>query len=90
MTKSYVLGSSRLRRYGPGIGCFFSVYYSSNLIKLDGDMRAISMGDRSELPEVIKAVIEAVRARELDLAVQDVAAKDIPDISVGRPFKKLR
>jgi hypothetical protein len=71
-------------------GCFFSVYYGSKLIKLDGDMTAISMVDRSELPEVIKAVIEAVRAGELDLAVEEVAEKGIPDISVGQPFKKLR
>jgi hypothetical protein len=71
-------------------GCLFSVYYGSKLIKLDGDMTAISMVDRSELPEVIKAVIEAVRAGELDLAVEEVAEKGIPDISVGQPFKKLR
>jgi hypothetical protein len=48
------------------------------------------MVDRSELPEVIKAVIAAVRAGELDLAVEEVAEKGIPDISVGQPFKKLR
>ena len=31
-------------------GCFFSVYYGSKLLKLDGDMTAVSLGDLSELP----------------------------------------
>jgi hypothetical protein len=64
-------------------GCFFSVYYGSKLIKLDGEMTAISLGNRSELQEVIKIVIEAVRAGELDAAVEEVAEKIIPDIRLG-------
>lgn len=71
-------------------GCFFSVYYGSKLIKLDGEMTAISVGDRSELPEVIKAVIEAVRAGELDEAIEEIAEKSIPDIRLGQSAKKLR
>ena len=65
-------------------GCFFSVYYGSKLLKLDGEMTAVSLGDRSELPEAIKAVIEAVRAGELDLAIEEVAEKSIPDVRLGR------
>jgi hypothetical protein len=53
-------------------------------------MTAISLGDRSELPAVIRAVIEAVRAGELDLAIEDVAERGIPDISVAQPLKKFR
>jgi hypothetical protein len=64
-------------------GCFFSVYYGSTLLKLDGDMTAISLGDRSELPNAIKAVIEGVRAGELDLSIEELAEKSIPDISLG-------
>ena len=64
-------------------GCFFSVYYGSKLIKLDGEMTAISLGNRSELQEVIKIVIEAVRAGKLDAAVEEVAEKIIPDIRLG-------
>jgi hypothetical protein len=64
-------------------GCFFSVYYGGTLLKLDGDMTAISLVDRSELPNAIKAVIEAVRAGELDLSIDELAEKSIPDIRLG-------
>lgn len=71
-------------------GCFFSVYYGSKLIKLEGEMTAISIGDRSELPEVIQAAIEAVRAGELDEPIEAVAEKSIPEIRLGQSAKKLR
>lgn len=65
-------------------GCFFSVYYGSKLLKLDGEMTAISVGDRTELPDAIKAVMEAVRAGELDLAIEEVAEKGIPDLKLTK------
>ena len=68
-------------------GCFFSVYYGSKVLRLEGDMTAISLGDRSELPDAIKSVIEAVRAGELDLAIEEVAEKGIPDIKLSNPLK---
>jgi len=71
-------------------GCFFSVYYGSKLLKLDGEMTAVSLGDRSELPSAIQAVIEAVRAGELDLAIEEVAEKSIPDINLRRSAKGAR
>ena len=71
-------------------GCFFSVYYGSKLLKLDGEMTAVSLGDRSELPGTIKAIIEAVRAGELDLAIEEVAEKGIPDMKLGKPLKIRR
>jgi hypothetical protein len=71
-------------------GFFFSVYYGSKLIKLDGEMTAISLGTRAELPAAIHAVIEAVRAGELDLAIEEVAEKSIPSVRLGQPVKKLR
>ena len=70
-------------------GCFFSVYYGSKLIKLDGEMTAISMGDRSELPAAIQAVIEAVRAGELDEAIEAVAEKSIPDVRLNQSLRKI-
>jgi hypothetical protein len=63
-------------------GCFFSVYYGSKLLRLEGDMTAISLGDRTEVPEAIKNVIEAVRAGELDLVIEEVAEKSIPNIKL--------
>jgi hypothetical protein len=46
-------------------------------------MTAISLGDRSGLPDTIKSVIEAVRAGELDEAIEQVAEKNIPGIKTG-------
>ena len=68
-------------------GCFFSVYYGSKILRLEGDMTAISLGDLSELPDTIKAVIEAVRAGELDLAVEEVAEKGIPNVRIRKANK---
>ena len=65
-------------------GCFFSVYYGSKLLKLDGEMTAVSLCDRSELPGTIKAIIDAVRAGELDLAIEEVAEKGVPDVRLKR------
>lgn len=61
-------------------GCFFSVYYGSKLLKLDEEMTAISLGDRNDLPDAIKSVIDAVRAGELDLAIEEVAEKSISNL----------
>ena len=71
------------------VGCFFSVYYGSKVLRLVGNMTAISLGDRTELPDTIKAVIEAVRAGELDLAIEEVAEKSIPDISISRSVRSI-
>ena len=71
-------------------GCFFSVYYGSKVLRLEGDMTAISLGDRSELPDAIRSVIEAVRAGELDFAIEEVAEKGIPDMKLGKPLKIRR
>jgi hypothetical protein len=71
-------------------GCFFSVYYGSKLIKLDGEMTAISLGTRAELPAAIHAVIDAVRAGELDEAIEEVAEKSIPDLKLTKSMKSQR
>ncbi len=71
-------------------GCFFSVYYGSKVLRLEGDMTAISLEDRSELPDAINSIIEAVRAGELDLAIEEIAEKGIPDMKLGKPFKIRR
>jgi hypothetical protein len=70
-------------------GCFLSVYYGSKLIKLNGEMTAISVGERSELPAVIRAVIEAVREGELDEAIEEVAEKSIPEVRLRQSISKL-
>jgi len=56
-------------------GCYFSVFYGSRVIKLEGDNTAITVGARDKLPEVIRAVIEAVKAGELDKSIEEAADK---------------
>lgn len=63
-------------------GSFLSVCYGSKLLKLDGEMTAVSLGDSSERPEAIRAIIEAVRAGELDLAIEAVAEREIPNMKL--------
>jgi hypothetical protein len=58
-------------------GCYFSVFYGSRVIKLEGDNTAITVGSREKLPEIIRAVIEAVKAGELDKNIEEVADKGI-------------
>ena len=66
-------------------GCFLSVYYGSKLLKLDGEMTAVSLVDCSELPDAIRAIIEAVRAGELDLAIEEVAERGIAGLRLSIP-----
>lgn len=46
--------------------CFFTIRYGAKLIELEKGKAAIGVGDKAELVAVIEAVIEAVRAGELD------------------------
>ena len=50
---------------------------------------AVSLGDRDELPVAIKVVIEAVRAGELDMAIEEVAEKSIPDIRLSQSIRPV-
>ena len=56
-------------------GCYFSFFYGSRVLKLDGDNTAITVGARDKLPEIIRAVIEAVKAGELDKSIEEAADK---------------
>lgn len=53
-------------------------------MRLDRDITGMSLRDRSMLPDTIRAIIEAVRAGELDLASEEVAEKSIPDIKLAK------
>ena len=55
--------------------CFFSVWYGSKVIELKPGMTAISVSKIDELPDAIRAVMEAVTAGELDAQIEDVAEK---------------
>ena len=53
-------------------------------------MTAVSLGDRSELPDTIRAIIEAVRAGELDLAIEKVAEKGLLDVTLRSSIRALK
>ena len=71
-------------------GCFLSVWYGSKVVELEPGMTAIQVGKRDELPDAIRGVIEAVRAGELDLQIEAVAEKGIPEIKLHSTSKKQR
>ena len=54
-------------------GCFFNVMYGSRILPLKDGLTAISVAKRDEIPEVIQNLIAAVRAGELDAAIEGVA-----------------
>jgi hypothetical protein len=56
-------------------GCYFCVFFGSRILKFYGHNTAITMGARDKLPEIICAVIVAVKAGELDKSNEEAADK---------------
>ncbi len=56
-------------------GCFFNVMYGSRMLPLKEGLTAISVAKRDDIPEVIHNLIEAVKAGELDEAIDSVAER---------------
>lgn len=56
--------------------CYFQVWYGSKVIELRPGLTAISSAKREELPAVIRAVIDAVQAGELDAQIEAVAERN--------------
>lgn len=56
--------------------CYFSVWYGSKVIELKPGMTAINVAKREELPTVIRAVMDAVIAGELDAQIEDLAERN--------------
>lgn len=71
-------------------GCFLSVWYGNKVVELEPGMTAIQIGSRDDLPEAIRSVIGAVRAGELDIQIEAVAEKGIPEIKLHSTSKKQR
>ena len=69
-------------------GCYFSVFYGSRVMKLEGDNTAITVGTSDKLPEVIRTVIEAVKAGELDASIEEAAEKTIQAVKGSAPIKQ--
>lgn len=71
-------------------GCFFNVWYGSKVAELEPGMTAVQVSKCDELPDAIRNIIEAVRAGELDIQIEAVAEKGIPEIKLHSTSKKQR
>ena len=72
-------------------GCYFSVWYGSKVIELKPGMTAIAVNKREDMPDAIRAVMDAVRQGELDIQIEDVAEKGTAELrlkGVGRQVKR--
>ena len=71
-------------------GCYFSVWYGSKVVELKPGMTAISVNRREDLPDAIRAIMDAVRFGELDVQIEDVAEKGTADLRLKGPAKQLK
>jgi len=71
-------------------GCFFSVWYGSKVLELKPGMTAISVAKREELPDAIRAVIEAVQSGELDAQIDASAERGTAELRQKAPVKPLK
>jgi hypothetical protein len=71
-------------------GCYFSVWYGSRVLELKPGMTAIQVAKREELPDAIRAVIEAVQAGELDAQIEASAEKGTAELRRKTPAKPLK
>jgi len=71
-------------------GCFFSVWYGSKVLELKPGMTAISVAKREELPDAIRAVIEAVQSGELDVQIDASAERGTAELRQKVPVKPLK
>ena len=71
-------------------GCYFAVWYGSKVLELKPGMTAIQVGQREELPDAIRSVIEAVQAGELDAQIEASADKSTTELRRKAPAKPLK
>ena len=72
-------------------GCYFSVWYGSKVLELKPGMTAVQVNKREDLPDAIRAIMDAVKQGELDIQIEDVAEKGTADLrlkSQGKPVRK--
>lgn len=72
-------------------GCYFQVWYGNKVLELKPGMTAIQVATKEELPDVIRAVMEAAKFGELDIQIEDVAEKGRADLRLKAktvPIKK--
>ena len=73
-----------------GAGWFFSVWYGSKMAELKPGMTAIQVTKREELPDAIRAIMEAVKQGVLDIHIEDVAEQGTADLRLKVPLKLVK
>ena len=71
-------------------GCYFSVWYGSKVLELKPGMTAIQVNKRDDLPDAIRAVINAVQQGELDIQIEDVAEKGTAELRLKGSLKEMK
>jgi hypothetical protein len=71
-------------------GCYFSVWYGSKMLELKPGMTAIQVNKREDLPDAIRAIIDAVKQGELDIQIEDVAEKGTAELRLKANTKPAR
>jgi hypothetical protein len=70
-------------------GCFVNLWYGSKMMIIQDGMSAIQIGKRSELPDGIRNIIEAVRAGELDVQIEAIAEKGLPELKLHKELQSV-
>ena len=71
-------------------GCYFSVWYGSKMLELKPGMNAIQVNQREDLPDAIRAIMEAVKQGELDTQIEDVAEQGTAELRLKAPLKPVK
>lgn len=71
-------------------GCYFQVWYGSRVLELKPGMTAINVSKREELSDVIRSVMEAVTAGELDAVIDGVTERNKAQLAQKSPAKLVK
>jgi hypothetical protein len=68
-------------------GCFINLWYGSKMMVIQDGMTAIEIGKRSQLPDGIRNLIEAVNAGELDVQIEAIAERGLPELKLHKELQ---
>lgn len=73
-----------------GSGCYFSAWYGSKMLELKPGMTALQVNKREDIPDAIRALMEAVKQCELDIQIEDVAETGTAELRLRAPLKPMK
>jgi len=82
----------RLRSWywGSQDGFFLNIWYGNKMLDIQDGLTAIQVGKREDIPNVIRSVMEAVNAGELDVQIEAIAEKGLPELRLSREDKAIQ